>query len=96
MPQTPLDKMLTSKNAFLGFSPIYPLPEPPLLHPSLLPIQLCLQVERNLNVLGDPTSDPEEWTVGEMEVWLERRGLETSGTREEVLERVRMCMRARK
>jgi len=50
----------------------------------------------DLSVLGDPTGDPEEWTVGEMEVWLGRRGLETFGTREEVLERVRMCMRARK
>jgi len=50
----------------------------------------------DLSVLGDPTGDPEEWTVGEMEVWLGRRGLETFGTREEVIERVRMCMRARK
>jgi len=50
----------------------------------------------DLNPLGDPTGDPEEWTASEMEVWLGRRGLETFGTREEVLERVRMCMRARK
>ncbi|PWW76207.1 hypothetical protein C7212DRAFT_352263 [Tuber magnatum] len=92
MPQTPLDKMLTSKNAFLGFSPARLLPERPteLTDPSILS-----NGRSNLNVLGDPTGDPEEWTVGEMEVWLGRRGLETFGTREEVLERVRMRLRER-
>jgi len=86
MPQTPLDKMLTSKNAFLAFSAMV----------VAVSAWSIMKPDVDLNVLGDPTSDPEEWTVGEMEVWLERRGLETSGTREEVLERVRMCMRARK
>ncbi|KAG0124345.1 hypothetical protein HOY82DRAFT_581827 [Tuber indicum] len=95
MPQTPLDKMLTSKDAFLGFFPVQLLPE--RLPPSYYaPSNILSNGHSNLSVLGDPTGDPEEWTVGEMEVWLGRRGLETFGTREEVLERVRMCMRVRK
>ncbi|RPA92152.1 hypothetical protein L873DRAFT_1818052 [Choiromyces venosus 120613-1] len=75
-----------SQNAFLAFTAM-------VLAVSAWSI---MKPDVDLNILGDPAGDPEEWTLREMQVWLGRRGLDTSGTREEVLERVMMRMRARK
>ncbi|KAJ6263417.1 hypothetical protein Dda_1980 [Drechslerella dactyloides] len=83
---TPLDRVLSSKNAVLAFGGIIALAtaftifgnDTPLFPPP-----------------EDPTGDPATWSIDQLRRWLDLRNLHPSptATREELLERVRLNIR---
>ncbi|KAH8149064.1 uncharacterized protein LAJ45_07040 [Morchella importuna] len=84
MPQTPLDRALHSKNAFLAFAGII----------TAVAAWTILKPDPIFPLAG-PSGDPTDWTKGELTNWLRARGIEPEegATRELMAAEVKIIRR---